>query len=255
LVINMPYKYATKVTDYSDFASGRVFYSLPGMPAFPIRLIAEIFQRARAALPPDSNINIYDPTCGGAYHLTALAILYGSSIRSIFASDINDTAVNLARRNLELLSESGLNQREVEIRSLLEEYGKESHWEAVHSVETMRERMTGIPAIKTRVFRANVFNPLEIEQGLRGEKIDLVFADVPYGHLSSWSLPKWDNSPASSSAIWIMLESLLSVLPEHAVVAIAADKSQKIVHENYRQIERFKIGRRQIRLLNPMKRD
>jgi 23S rRNA (guanine2535-N1)-methyltransferase len=251
----MPYKYATKETDYSDFASGRVFYSLPGMPAFPIRLIAEIFQRARAALPPGSNLNIYDPTCGGAYHLTALAILYGSSIRSIFASDINETAVELARRNLGLLSESGLNQREAEIRSLLEEFGKESHREAVYSVKTLRERMKDIPAIKTHVFRANVFNPMEIQRGLGGEQIDLVFADVPYGHLSSWSLPKWENFPASSSAIWMMLESLLSVLPERAVVAIAADKSQKIAHENYRQIERFKIGRRQIRLLNPIKRD
>lgn len=250
----MSYKYATQETDYSDFASGRVFYSLPGMPAFPIRLTAEIFQRARAAFLPDSILNIYDPTCGGAYHLTALAILFGSSIRSIFASDINDTAVELARRNLGLLTESGLNQREAEIRSLLEEFGKESHREAVHSVETMRDRMKAIPAIKTRVFQADVFNPIEIERGLGGEKIDLVFADVPYGHLSSWSLPERENFPASSSAIWIMLESLLSVLPEQAVVAIAADKSQKIAHESYRQIERFKVGRRQIRLLTPLKR-
>ena len=44
----MQYLYATERPDYSDLASGRVFYSLPGHPAFPIRLASEIFQRCLA---------------------------------------------------------------------------------------------------------------------------------------------------------------------------------------------------------------
>ena len=41
----MQYRYAREQTDFSDFSSGRVFYSLPGHPAFPVRLAGEIFQR------------------------------------------------------------------------------------------------------------------------------------------------------------------------------------------------------------------
>jgi 23S rRNA (guanine2535-N1)-methyltransferase len=45
----MQYKYEKTMLDYSDLASGRVFYSLPGHPAFPIRLASEIFQRCLAS--------------------------------------------------------------------------------------------------------------------------------------------------------------------------------------------------------------
>ena len=46
----MPYLFATQDQDYADFASGRVIYNAPGMPAFPVRLASEMFQRARALL-------------------------------------------------------------------------------------------------------------------------------------------------------------------------------------------------------------
>ena len=44
----MQYKFAKEQPDYSDLASGRVFYSLPGHPAFPVRLASEVFQRCLA---------------------------------------------------------------------------------------------------------------------------------------------------------------------------------------------------------------
>src|SRR6266498_5343207 len=44
----MQYKYEKGFVDYSDLASGRVFYSSPGYPAFPVRLASEIFQRCMA---------------------------------------------------------------------------------------------------------------------------------------------------------------------------------------------------------------
>ncbi|MFK7803274.1 MAG: hypothetical protein AB8G95_16690, partial [Anaerolineae bacterium] len=40
---SMPYRFATENKDYSDFASGRVFYGAPGHPVFPVRLISEVF--------------------------------------------------------------------------------------------------------------------------------------------------------------------------------------------------------------------
>ena len=41
----MQYKYVQEQSDYTDLSSGRVFYSLPGHPAFPAGLASEIFQR------------------------------------------------------------------------------------------------------------------------------------------------------------------------------------------------------------------
>src|SRR5438128_795255 len=40
----MPFKFAVERENYADYASGKVFYNLPGHPAFPVRLASEIFQ-------------------------------------------------------------------------------------------------------------------------------------------------------------------------------------------------------------------
>ena len=111
----MQYKYATEPQDYSDLASGRVFYSLPGHPAFPVRLASEIFQRciaSRETIYKDSSpCTLYDPCCGAAYHLSVLGYLHGKHIQEIIASDINEKAVALAGRNLGLLSVAGMDKR------------------------------------------------------------------------------------------------------------------------------------------------
>ena len=90
----MPYHYATVDLDYSDYSGGRVLYSLPGYPAFPVRLATEIFQRAQKILGLSRPLTFYDPTCGGAYHLTALGFLHGGSLRAILASDVDDIALD-----------------------------------------------------------------------------------------------------------------------------------------------------------------
>lgn len=59
----MPYRFATERRDYSDYASGKVFYALPGCPAFPVRLASEIFQRCleiRAAEDATQPCVLYD---------------------------------------------------------------------------------------------------------------------------------------------------------------------------------------------------
>src|SRR4026209_1860119 len=100
----MQYKYAKDQLDYSDFTSGRVFYSLPGYPAFPVRLASEIFQRCIAIRKTTYNdltpCTLYDPCCGAAYHLCILACLHGEHIREIICSDVDEKAVALAKRNL-----------------------------------------------------------------------------------------------------------------------------------------------------------
>src|SRR4026208_241808 len=130
----MPYKYEKALLDYSDLASGRVFYSSPGYPAFPVRLASEIFQHCiahRATIYKNATrCTLYDPCCGAAYHLSVLGYLHRKHIREIIGSDIDEKAVALAKRNLGLLSVAGLDQRIDEITTMLEQYHKDSHKDA-----------------------------------------------------------------------------------------------------------------------------
>jgi 23S rRNA (guanine2535-N1)-methyltransferase len=118
----MQYKYATEQLDYSDFASGRVFYSLPGHPAFPVRLASEIFQRCvaiRKTIYTNSKpCTLYDPCCGTAYHLSVLAYLHRAHIQEVIGSDIAEKAVALASQNLGLLDVAGLDKRISEISTI-----------------------------------------------------------------------------------------------------------------------------------------
>src|SRR5512134_1290323 len=119
----MQYKYEKTQIDYSDLASGRVFHSLPGHPAFPVRLASEIFQRClagRETLYRElSPCTLYDPCCGTAYHLSVLAYLHGKHIQEVIGSDVDEKAVALAGRNLKLLNIAGLEKRIRELSSLL----------------------------------------------------------------------------------------------------------------------------------------
>jgi hypothetical protein len=129
----MQYKYAKEQLDYTDLSSGRVFYSLPGHPAFPIRLTSEIFQRCLAHRETLYGIStpcsLYDPCCGAAYHLSVLAYLHGEQLREVIGSDIDEKAVARAKRNLGLLTMEGLNERIRELSGMYEQYGKDSHRE------------------------------------------------------------------------------------------------------------------------------
>ncbi len=255
----MPYQYAIRDEDYTDFSGGRVLYSLPGLPAFPVRLASEIYFRARALLrlPHEKRLTIYDPTCGGAYHLAALGLLHGEGIGAILASDVDQRALELARRNLSLLSPEGLLRREQEIRGMLEQFGKLSHAWALQSAAALRERALrasegeqGLSPIRTRVCQANALDPTAVQNALAGESIQLVISDIPYGQLSAWRLPA-SNAPDNHAPAWRMLDALLPALPGDSIVAVAADKSQKIAHEGYRRLDRFQIGKRRISLLAP----
>lgn len=251
----MHYHFATERPDYSDLASGRVLYSLPGQPAFPIRLADEILQRClarRATNHLTGPCVLYDPCCGGAYHLSVLAALHWRSFNEIVGSDIDEDAVAVARRNLGLLSTDGLDKRIGEISDRFDLYGKESHSAALESAHRLRERVGALAeehSLATRVFQANAQDSEALRQHLNSVVADIVFADVPYGWQSHWR--NSNSGGESGDPLWRMLDALLALLAPTSVVAVISDKQQKAIHEGYQRLEHFQIGRRRVVLLKP----
>jgi hypothetical protein len=252
----MQYKYAKEQLDYSDFSSGRVFYSLPGHPAFPVRLASEIFQRclahrARIYRNSDSCV-LYDPCCGAAYHLSVLAYLHREHIREVIASDIDEKAVALARQNLGLLSMNGLDKRIGELAEMFKEYGKESHREALRSASVFKEKLYGLREthpLETHVFQASTIDRNKISKHIKQNSVDIIFTDVPYGRHSDWQGAERNEL---SNPLTSMLDTLLDVLSSSSIVAVVSDKRQKAVHERFQRVEHFQVGKRRIVILRPV---
>jgi len=245
----MEYRYATERSNYADLASGHVFYSLPGHPAFPIRLASEVYQRCLALRGQGSSpCTIYDPCCGAAYHLSVIAYLHWDSVCRIICSDIDAKAVQLAERNLGLLTPAGMERRVREITAMVRLYDKESHKGALESIIRMQEQvnlLTAVRPIETRVFQANASQTASLREGLQDTYIDMVITDIPYGQHSQW------EGTGAHNPTWAMLEALLEFLSPKSIVAIASDKLQKIVHEKYTRLEKFQLGKRQVVFMRP----
>ena len=111
----MGYRFALSRENHEDLSAGGVLFSAPGFPAFPVRLASEMFQRAMTSVPDGPTI-VWDPCCGSGYLLTVLSLLHRDQIAGIIGSDVDDAALELARQNLDLLSESGLALRSAELR-------------------------------------------------------------------------------------------------------------------------------------------
>ena len=242
------YRYAEN-RNYEDYASGRVFLNAPGKPAFPVRLASEIFQRSLArwrAKGGSGRVTLYDPTCGGAYHLGTLAYLHWEDIGRIVASDVDAEVLTLAELNLGLLSLPGLQLRIAAIEGMLADYQKDSHATALQSAQMFQSMLAKnlcSHEIEDRQFQADATDPQILGTQLMGENIDIVFSDIPYGMHSHWEFAG-DEPPVEQ-----MLAALQPCLATLSVVAIAADKGQKVAHPAYRRVERFNMGKRRITLL------
>ena len=252
----MQYLFATERPDYSDLASGRVFYSLPGNPAFPVRLASEIYQRClalRREAGAGMSCVLYDPCCGAGYLLGVVAYLHAETLREVIGSDWDEKAVGMTRRNLGLLQSAGLAQRTAELAALHRLYGKPAHREALDSARVFQQRLDTLAEsqpLTLRTFQASAFDGRALAQNLGGARVDIVLSDVPYGLHSTWHGLDANQDP--SLALDLMLDALLPVLAPQAVVALASDKQQKAAHPKFRRVGRFQVGKRKIVFLKAL---
>ncbi len=256
----MPYRYALQDLDDSDLSGGKVLYSLPGQAAFPVRLASEVFLRclALSRIPTGQRVTLYDPLCGGAYHLTALAFRHWDAIESILVSDIRPEAADLAKRNLSLLTQAGLEKRIAQIEENIQLFGKASHITALASAKRLQKVLIDHlhQPIQTLVFQADALDPDALRSGLFGKSVRLVFSDLPYGKHSQWEINRPLTTPVASVeagsetiAEVRLLESLRSFLSNGAVIALASTKHIKISHPAFRRIDQLKIGKRKLTFL------
>jgi SAM-dependent methyltransferase len=245
----MPFKFAVERENYADYASGKVFYNLPGHPAFPVRLASEVLQRClqlRSARGLRAPVRLYDPCCGGAYHLAVLAYLHWDSIAEISASDIDNDALAVAKRNLSLLTLAGLEQRTAEIEEMQRLYQKDSHAEAAQSAAVLRDKLlqrAKTHQIQVDLLQADALQGQAVREHFADKPAELVISDLPYGLQSQWALPE---AATGKDPAWLLLENLRDALADEAVVAIASTKQHKIAHEDYKQMGKFKSGKRQV---------
>jgi 23S rRNA (guanine2535-N1)-methyltransferase len=252
----MEYRYTQERENYAVYAAGGVFYSVPGHTAFPVRLASEIYRRCiaiRTSWEVSDRAVVYDPCCGGAYHLSTLAYFNWDNIKRIYGSDTDEDAIAVATRNLSLLSGAGLARRIQELSNLHQQFGKESHAVALQNALALQRRASELSRhhkIDTHLFRADATDRHAIAAQLADTKVDVVFTDIPYGHWSSWHSGTQALIQAADPVVQL-LETLLPILAPKAVVAVAAAKKDKIAHECYRRLEKFNVGKRQIVLLQP----
>jgi 23S rRNA (guanine2535-N1)-methyltransferase len=254
----MPYQFAKENRDFSDYASGRVFYSAPGHPAFPVRLISEVFQRCqkiRSKMGVTTPAVLYDPCCGSAYHLSTLAYLHWHEIDTIIGSDIDANIISIADKNLGLLTLAGLEKRAAEIAAMQIQFGKSSHMAAAKSANQLRNELWAyLPthSINTYLFVADATDSHELRRTLKSKKFDIIITDIPYGRQSKWQSTNEDIA-ANESLLQKMLDTLLEIITSDTVVAIITNKAQKCEHNQYKRMGKFQIGKRRITLLQLVK--
>lgn len=252
----MPYRFARERLDYADFASGRVFFSLPGRVGFPVRVADEILQRClaiRAARGQSGPATLYDPCCGTATLLCTLAFQHWSALARLIASDADPEAVALAGRNLALLTPDGLADRRAAIEARYQRFGKVSHAEALVSADRLSALLAEhlqIRALPTRCFVADALDVGSLLAQIGPGTVNIVIADVPYGRRSAWIGDV--GTEQASDPIRRLLGALQPVLAPDAALAIVGDKAQRPRHENYQQVGRLQIGKRRATFLCPV---
>lgn len=244
-VLRMTPSNGARRDDFSHLASGHVLRSAPGMPAFPVRMAIEMFRNALKYFPSDKCLSVIDPCCGTGYLLTVLGITFSNRIRFLAGLDVDEAAITLAEKNLNLLLKGGLERRKSELEKLWAEHGRESYLAAVESTLLLKAERGDIvfPEILARL--ADATSVASVREAVGGRTFDVAVCDVPHGKMVAWegdgaSLP-------SGEAICKLLTATITVMNPTAVWVIAVKKRQAVVlPPGLRRISRLRVGHREV---------
>ena len=236
-----PYQFTTN-ENREDLSSGRVIYGVTGATNFPVRLIEEMFLRADNILGGKSPYTIYDPFCGSGYSLTVLGFIYPEMVDVLIASDINSDILDTARKNLALLTQTGLEKRSKELKELQDKFQKVSHKEALESVGKLARKLKpgGIPST---CFELNVLKD-KSEKDLK--TVDIVIADIPYGKLA-----QWQGSEEGINPVQAFLDNIKMQLRADVLIVLSSNKKQEVQYGGFNKVKSFKVGTRKILFLRP----
>ncbi len=233
----MEYLYTEK-QDFSFLASGNIIKHFSGMPCFPVRLNIELFERAYRLINKDK-INIYDPCCGSAFSLTVLGMMCQPKINCLYGSDINENCIEAARCNMSLIKKEGLLKS---TNKFLSEKSAtpQRRIELEKSIEKLMPYLVN-PEIRFDIFSHDILvNSPDIN-----EKIDYVFADIPYGTMTDWESDEFlSDKPVDS-----LLHNIVPILNNNSIVTICGTKDIKIKSDIFRRVCKIKAGKRLIYML------
>jgi 23S rRNA (guanine2535-N1)-methyltransferase len=251
------YKFETAREDYCHYASGNVFTSVPGATGFPVRLASEIFQTCFALRPikaQKDRVVLYDPCCGIAHMLATIAYRHWARIKAIIGSDFDDRVLQVARRNLSMLTRLGLITKLEYLHEAQRLDPRTSRDNTLQSVQFFLDRLSMLEAtnsIDYSLFRADVGCVQEVISGMRSRPADIVITDIPYAGLSHWK-GTLARAQSRSAALDSLLGSIRPVLAADGVVAIVSPKSDEVSHPAFRRLRKLKLGKRSVTFLAPL---
>jgi 16S rRNA G966 N2-methylase RsmD len=162
-----------------------------------------------------------------------LGLLKNDTISQIYGSDIDADSMKLAADNLGLLTEDGIRKRRDELEALYRNYGKESHKEALQSLNRIEKLLP--KEMKISVFHRNAFEISDLPF-----IPDIIITDVPYGNLVEWG--------EGSGGINQMMEAMSGICGRETILCVSMDKKQKIQTEQYQRLEKQLVGKRKFEI-------
>lgn len=229
----MIYRFAEK-DSFQYLSAGSVIKSYKGNTNFPVRLGHEIFNRCLYYIDNKEKVTIYDPMCGSAYLLTTVGLLNFNKISKIYGSDFNEEVLNVAGKNLRLLTIEGLKERENEIQNLLDKYKRESFKDSLQHIRAFKNvvnRNMDFELFKRDFFDGSIKSDI---------KADIVLMDLPYDNLVKY---QGDYSKSKLEG------QIISLTQKTKIVAVIKNKTQKLtIIPSLQRLEKIKIGQRVVEI-------
>lgn len=228
--------------DFSAVASGHVLHSVPGAPAFPVRLALELLARCLThRRDPGEPVTLWDPCCGAGGLVVTLGLLARDRVRAVVAGDVDAEVLAVAARNLALLHPDGLRERATHLDGLAAAHGKAGHESAAVDARRLAGDLARHGPLPAHLGPADALSPESTRAALDGRRPDVVVADVPHGRAVDWAGRAREVEEAPEAAL---LLALAAVLDPGAVVAVCARARRVSVPAGTRVLERLRHGHR-----------